>query len=64
MRMAAREAANIDPATVDPRAVLAQIASDVAAPSAARVTACRLLIEDEIRAANKAEWEAQFPKAV
>jgi hypothetical protein len=61
MRKAARAAALVDPSTVDARVVLAQIAGDTCAPSAARVTACRLLIEDELRRKAAEEFEAQFP---
>jgi hypothetical protein len=70
-RIAAQQAAGIDPASVDPRAVLAQVAGDVAAPASARVSAAKALMADaldrEIREANKlanAEWEAGYPKAV
>ncbi len=34
----------VDPASIDPRSILASIAADVAAPSTARVAACRALI--------------------
>ena len=34
----------IDPATIDPRRVLAAIASDISAPAGARVAACRALM--------------------
>jgi hypothetical protein len=59
-RKAALAAAGIDPASVDPRAVLAQVAGDVSAPASARVTAAKALIEDElqrdIRKRNAAAW--------
>ena len=35
----------IDPATIDPRRVLAAIASDTNAPAGARVAACRALLD-------------------
>jgi len=34
----------IDPATIDPRRVLAAIASDTSAPAGARVAACKVLL--------------------
>ena len=34
----------VDPATIDPKAILAAIAADASAPAAARVTACRALL--------------------
>jgi hypothetical protein len=36
----------IDPATVDPRVILASIAADTSAPATARVAACRALLAD------------------
>jgi hypothetical protein len=63
------EAAGIDPSTVDPRRVLAQVAADVSAPASARVTAAKALLEDEIRRADAkaneaamAEYEAKHPE--
>jgi hypothetical protein len=52
-RLSAQQAADIDPSTVDSRAILAQIAADASAPSAARVTACRLLIRTKRSAAAR-----------
>jgi hypothetical protein len=56
--LAALTAAGIDPATVDPRAVLAAVAADPSAPASARVSAARALLTDqidrEIREANNA----------
>jgi hypothetical protein len=57
-RIAAQAATEIDPSSVDPRKVLAQIAADTSAPSAARVTACRLLMEDEEERRARKEWDA------
>jgi hypothetical protein len=37
-----------DPATVDPRRVLAAVASDVSAPAGARVSAARALLRDRV----------------
>jgi hypothetical protein len=34
----------VDPATIDPRAILAAIAADASAPASARVSACRALL--------------------
>jgi hypothetical protein len=66
--MAAQAAAGIDPASVDPRAVLAQVAADTSAPSSARVAAAKALLADaekrRIREANEAamaEYEAKHP---
>jgi hypothetical protein len=42
--MAAQKAAGINPSKVDPRAVLAAIAADTAAPASARVAAARELL--------------------
>jgi hypothetical protein len=49
--MAALKALGIDPASVDPRAILSAIAADASAPASARVTACRMLIENEKKGA-------------
>lgn len=37
-------ALSVDPASIDPRSILASIAADVSAPASARVQACRALI--------------------
>ena len=34
----------VDPATIDPRHILAGIAADTSAPASARVSACRALL--------------------
>jgi hypothetical protein len=39
-------ALGIDPATIDPRRILAQIAADAAVPASARVAACKALMAD------------------
>lgn len=39
-------ALGVDPASVDPRRILAAIAADVSAPASARVAACRALLGD------------------
>jgi hypothetical protein len=44
-QVSAKVLAGIDPSKVDPWLILATIASDASAPAAARVSACRLLIE-------------------
>jgi len=48
--------ADKDPVTVDPRRVLAAVASDVSAPPGARVSAARALLRDQtdrdLRASN------------
>jgi hypothetical protein len=46
------ETAPIDLSTVDPRAVLREIAGNPLASAAARVSACRLLIADAPKAAD------------
>ena len=43
----AKALAGVDPAAVDPRAVLAAIAADTSAPAAARVAACKMLIGEQ-----------------
>jgi hypothetical protein len=52
--------AGTDPSTIDPLAVLREVAADKSAPSSARVAACRLWLADEearrIRKINEAEW--------
>ena len=37
--------AGIDPATIDPRAILAAIAADASSPASARVAACKVLLQ-------------------
>lgn len=37
----------VDPATIDPRAILASIACDATAPASARVQACRVLLLEQ-----------------
>jgi len=44
-QVSAKVLASVDPSKVDPWLILATIASDDSAPAAARVSACRLLIE-------------------
>jgi hypothetical protein len=44
-QLSAKVLAGLDPSKVDPWLILATIASDASAPAAARVAACRLLIE-------------------
>jgi hypothetical protein len=44
--VSAKVLADIDPSKVDPWLILATIASDASAPAAARVSACRALIEN------------------
>jgi hypothetical protein len=46
--LAALAAAGIDPASVDPRVVLAAIAADPSAPASARVSAAGALLTDQI----------------
>jgi hypothetical protein len=42
--IAALAAAGIDPSSIDPRRILAEIAADASAPASARVMACRALL--------------------
>jgi hypothetical protein len=44
VRRALAELGGIDPATIDPRKILAAIASDPGAPASARVAACKTLL--------------------
>ncbi len=44
--LAALAANGIDPASIDPRAVLAAVAADPSAPASARVAAARALLAD------------------
>jgi hypothetical protein len=44
-QVSAKVLVGIDPSKVDPWLILSTIASDASAPAAARVSACRLLIE-------------------
>jgi hypothetical protein len=44
-QLSAKVLANVDPAKVDPWLILATIASDASAPAAARVSACRTLLD-------------------
>jgi hypothetical protein len=46
-QVSAKVLAGIDPSKVDPWLILATIASDASAPAAARVAACRALIDNE-----------------
>jgi hypothetical protein len=46
-QVSAKVLAGIDPSKVDPWLILATIASDASAPAAARVSACRALIDNE-----------------
>jgi hypothetical protein len=46
-QVSAKVLAGIDPSKVDPWLILATIASDASAPAAARVAACRVLIDNE-----------------
>src|SRR5690348_9352518 len=43
----------VDPASVDPRAILAKIAADTSAPATARVAACRALLHGGLDGARK-----------
>jgi len=47
-RRGEKAVADKDPATVDPRRVLAAVASDVSAPAGARVSAARALLRDRV----------------
>jgi hypothetical protein len=44
-QVSAKVLAELDPSKVDPWLIVATIASDASAPAAARIAACRLLIE-------------------
>ena len=46
-QLSAKVLAGLDPSKVDPWLILATIASDASAPAAARVAACRALIDNE-----------------
>jgi hypothetical protein len=46
-QVSAKVLAGLDPSKVDPWLILATIASDASAPAAARVAACRALIDNE-----------------
>jgi hypothetical protein len=48
-QLSAKVMAGLDPSKVDPWLILATIASDASAPAAARVSACRALIENRER---------------
>jgi len=48
-QLSARVLAGLDPSKVDPWLILATIASDPSAPAAARVSACRTLIDNRER---------------
>jgi hypothetical protein len=46
-QVSAKVLAGLDPSKVDPWMILRTIASDASAPAAARVSACRALIDNE-----------------
>ena len=46
-QVSAKVLAGLDPSKVDPWLILATIASDASAPAAARVAACRVLVDRE-----------------
>jgi hypothetical protein len=46
-QVSAKVLAGLDPSKVDPWLILATIASDASAPAAARVAACKVLIDNE-----------------
>jgi hypothetical protein len=48
-QVSAKVLAGLDPSKVDPWLILATIASDASAPAAARVAACRALIDNRER---------------
>jgi hypothetical protein len=57
-------ALGVDPATIDPRWILASIAADASAPAAARVAACRVMLAASPKAPDRDEMDQTSARAI